>query len=168
MTSADFEVSVRPARDEDGEFILALVPRLMEFGPPPWYDAAEMVATDLETIGRILKETPAGTAVLVAVGEGGQRLGFIHLDSRVDYFTREEVGHVSDVVVAPGGEGRGAGRALMAAAEEWARGRGYRLLTLNAFSRNTRARRLYERLGYGEDMVKYVKELRRPAGPEPD
>ena len=35
-------------------------------------------------------------------------------------------------------------------------------LTLNAFSRNTRARRLYERLGYGEDMVKYVKELRRP------
>lgn len=160
MTSSDFKVSVRPARGEDGEFILSLVPRLMEFGPPPWYDAAQMVATDLETIGRILKETPAGTAVLVAVGDGGQRLGFIHLDSRVDYFTREEVGHVSDVVVAPGGEGRGAGRALMAAAEEWARGRGYRLLTLNAFAQNTRARRLYERLGYGEDLVKYVKELR--------
>ncbi len=72
------------------------------------------------------------------------------------------------MVVAPGGEGRGAGRALMAAAEEWARGRGYRLLTLNAFSRNTRARRLYERLGYGEDMVKYVKELRRPGASDPD
>ena len=168
MTSTDFEVSVRPARDDDGEFILALVPRLMEFGPPPWYDAAEMVATDLETIGRVLKETPAGTAVLVAEGADGQRLGFIHLNSTVDYFTREEVGHVSDVVVAPGGEGRGVGRALMAAAEEWARGRGYRLLTLNAFVRNTRARRLYERLGYGEDMVKYVKELRRPGPPGRD
>ena len=162
MTSSDFRVSVRPARDEDGEFILALVPRLMEFGPPPWYDAAEMVATDLETIGRVLKETPAGAAVFVAEDDAGARLGFIHLNSTVDYFTREEVGHVSDVVVAPGGEGRGVGRALMAAGEEWARGRGYRLLTLNAFSRNTRARRLYERLGYGEDMVKYVKELRRP------
>lgn len=162
MTSSDFEVSVRPARDEDGEFILALVPRLMEFGPPPWYDAAQMVATDLETIGGWLKEPPAGTAFFVAEDDGGQRLGFVHLNSTVDYFTREEVGHVSDVVVAPGGEGRGVGRALMAAAEEWARGRGYRLLTLNAFSRNTRARRLYERLGYGEDMVKYVKELRRP------
>src|SRR5215207_9509616 len=162
MTSSDFKVSVRPARGDDGEFILALVPRLMEFGPPPWYDAAEMVATDLETIGRALKETPAGTAVFVAEGDGGQRLGFIHLNTTVDYFTREEVGHVSDVVVAPGGEGRGVGRALMAAGEEWARGRGYRLLTLNAFALNTRARRLYERLGYGEDMVKYVKELRRP------
>ncbi|HZB45487.1 MAG TPA: GNAT family N-acetyltransferase [Pyrinomonadaceae bacterium] len=160
MTSSDFEVSVRPARDEDGEFILALVPRLMEFGPPPWYDAAQMVATDLETIGRVLKEPPANTAVFVAVGDAGARLGFIHLNTTVDYFTREEVGHVSDVVVAPGGEGRGVGRALMAAAEEWARGRGYRLLTLNAFARNTRARRLYERLGYGEDMVKYVKQLR--------
>jgi GNAT superfamily N-acetyltransferase len=168
MTSADFRVSVRPARDEDGEFILALVPRLMEFGPPPWYDAARMVATDLETIGRILKEPPANTAVFVAEDDAGARLGFIHLNSTVDYFTREEVGHVSDVVVAPGGEGRGVGRALMAAAEEWARGRGYRLLTLNAFVRNTRARRLYERLGYGEDMVKYVKELRRPAPPGRD
>lgn len=160
MTNSSFKVSVRPAREDDSEFILALVPRLMEFGPLPWYDAARMVATDLETIGGWLKETPANTAFFVAEGGDGQRLGFIHLNSNVDYFTREEVGHVSDVVVAHGAEGHGAGRALMAAAEEWARGRGYRLLTLNAFATNVRARRLYEQLGYGEDIVKYVKQLR--------
>jgi GNAT superfamily N-acetyltransferase len=160
MNDTDFKIGVRPAREDDRDFILALVPRLMEFGPPPWYDAARNVATDLETIGGILREMPEGTAVLVAEDERGSRLGFIHLDSRVDYFTREEVGHVSDVVVAPEAEGCGAGRALMAAGEEWARGRGYRLLTLNAFAKNERARRLYERLGFGEDTVKYVKELR--------
>lgn len=160
MTDSDSKVRVRPAREEDFEFILALVPRLMEFGPPPWYDAAQMVATDLETIGGWLKETPPNTAFFVAEDDDGQRLGFIHLNTTVDYFTREVVGHVSDVVVAHGAEGRGAGRALMVAGEEWARARGYRLLTLNAFALNTRARRLYEQLGYGEDMVKYVKELR--------
>jgi ribosomal protein S18 acetylase RimI-like enzyme len=160
MTASDFKVAVRPAREDDREFILALVPRLMEFGPPPWYDASQNVATDLETIGGVLQETPAGTAVFVAEDEGGTRLGFIHLNTTVDYFTREQVGHVSDVAVAPGGEGRGVGRALMAAGEEWARGRGYRLLTLNVFARNERARRLYERLGFGEDIVRCVKELR--------
>lgn len=160
MNDKDYGVSVRPARADDREFILALVPRLMEFGPPPWYDAARNVATDLRTIGRVLDETPAGTSVFVAEDAGGARLGFIHLDGRTDYFTGEEVGHVSDVVVAPGAEGRGVGRALMAEAERWARGRGFRLLTLNAFARNVRARRLYEQLGYGEDVVKYVKELR--------
>src|SRR5918998_5157498 len=155
MTDSDYKVSVRPARgDEDVDFILALVPRLMEFGPPPWYDAARNVATDLETIGYVLRETPANTAVFVAEDESGARLGFIHLNTTVDYFTREEVGHVSDVVVAPSAEGRGAGRALMAAGEVWARARGFRLLVLNAFASNTRARRLYERLGFGEDMVK--------------
>lgn len=160
MSSSDSKVSVRPAREGDAEFILALVPRLVEFGPPPWYEAARMTATDREVLGRVLEETPAGSAVFVAEDEWGARLGFVHLNTMTDYFTREEVGHVSDLVVAPRGEGRGVGRALMSAGEGWARGRGYRLLTLGVFAGNARARRLYERLGFGEDIVKYVKELR--------
>jgi ribosomal protein S18 acetylase RimI-like enzyme len=51
----------------------------------------------------------------------------------------------------------------MAAAEAWAIGRGYPRMSLNVFATNTRARGLYHRLGYGEETMHYVKEL-RPEG----
>ncbi len=160
MTSLNFNVRVRPARAADKEFILSLIPRLSEFGPPPWHDPARMAATDREVIGRVLDEEPPATAIFVAEDEDGAPLGFIHLNTFVEYFSREEQGHVSDLVVAPTGEGRGVGRALMAAGEEWVRARGLPVLTLHVFAVNTRARRLYEKLGYGEDIVRYVKEIR--------
>jgi len=48
---------------------------------------------------------------------------------------------------------------LIERGEEWARSRGYRWLTLSVFAQNVRAREVYERLGYGADIMKYVKEL---------
>jgi ribosomal protein S18 acetylase RimI-like enzyme len=47
----------------------------------------------------------------------------------------------------------------MEAGEAWARGRGYRLLTLDVFAGNERARSFYRRLGYGEDSLSMAKEL---------
>ena len=49
----------------------------------------------------------------------------------------------------------------MAAAEDWSLAQGHRLLALNVFGDNHRARALYERLGYGPDTTKMVKVLRR-------
>jgi len=106
-------------------------------------------------------EPGADWAVFVAEdGEGeGRPLGFLHVHTATDFFTGEEHGHVSDVVTAPGEEGRGVGRALMAAGEEWSRARGHRLLTLNVFEENVRARALYERLGYAADTTKMIKVI---------
>jgi GNAT superfamily N-acetyltransferase len=56
-------------------------------------------------------------------------------------------------------EGRGAGGALIRAAEAWARERGYRTLTLNVFSGNSHAREVYEHLGFEPDTIKYIKAL---------
>lgn len=153
------EVRIRTAELRDKDFILSLVPRLMEFGPPPWRPATQMTATDMEVIEGVLLTNPSGTIVLVAEDKSGAPLGFIHLNTTRDYFTRESHGHVSDIVVAPNGEGRGVGRALIEAGEAWSRAQGFRLLTLNVFASNERALKLYERLGYGQDTIKYVKEL---------
>jgi GNAT superfamily N-acetyltransferase len=153
------DVRIRPATVADREFIASLMPRLVEFGPPAWRDAAQMTAFDTEVITRSLLGATPDAAVFVAEDASGAPLGFIHLHAATEHYNQEEHGHVEDIIVAPEGEGRGVGRALLEKAEEWARGRGYRWLTLNVFAENRRARQVYERLGYGEDMVKYVKEL---------
>lgn len=111
-------------------------------------------------IGAALESRGADSAVFVAEGESGRPLGFLHVHTGTDFFTGEEHGHVSDVVTAPGEEGRGVGRMLMAAAEEWSRRRGHRLLTLNVFEDNVRPRELYRRLGYAPDTIRMVKVLR--------
>lgn len=115
-------------------------------------NAAEAQAT----LAAIAAETPE-KAVLIALDESGDRMGVVHLETSVDFFTRERHGHISVVAVAPGGERRGIGRALLQAAEDWTRARGYRFLTLNVFEGNERARHVYESAGFGIDTIKYLK-----------
>jgi GNAT superfamily N-acetyltransferase len=129
--SATHDIRVRPATAESADFVLALVPQLVAFGPPPWRNLQQMVETDTLAIGRALQGLSAGATVLIAEDTGGRPLGFIHLCAEADYYTRRECGHITDIVVAPEGRGRGVGETLMVAAEQWPRARGSSLLTLN-------------------------------------
>jgi GNAT superfamily N-acetyltransferase len=158
--SATRDVRVRPAGPEDADFVRGLVPELVAFGPPHWRDIRQMTETDTLVITGALRGASDGATVLVAEDERGQRLGFIHLCGELDYYTRAECGHIADIVVAPEARGRGVGRTFVAAAERWARGRGYSMLTLNVFLGNRDARALYERTGFGAETVRYVKNLR--------
>ncbi len=101
----------------------------------------------------------ADRAVLVAIDPQGERLGFVHVETAVDFFTHERHGHISTIVVEAACEGRGVGTALIEAAEAWCGERGYRLLTLHVFEGNESARRLYERAGFSVDVIKYTKTL---------
>ncbi|MBV9959546.1 MAG: GNAT family N-acetyltransferase, partial [Acidobacteria bacterium] len=130
------DIQIRPATPGDKEFLVSLLPRLVEFGPPPWRDVAQMMTIDREVLCKNLSAPSPGIAIFIAEDVGGAALGFIHLVTLTDYYTREEHGHISDVVVAPDGEGRGIARALMTKGEEWARSKGYRWLTLSVFARN--------------------------------
>ena len=152
-------ITIRPATPDDCAVILALVPRLVAFGPPPWRDPAAMIATDQRVLDALLRNPPAGTVFFVAQDDTGQVLGFIHLQPGHDYYQAAPHGHISDVIIAPHAEGRGVARALIAQGEAWAQAQGYGWLTLNVFSQNQRARDLYAKLGYGADIVKYVKPL---------
>ena len=159
-TNVDSGVRIRPAGISDRDFIFSLLPRLVEFEIPTCRTPEQMTAGDRRVLERVLSTNPPGTAVFIAQDSDGISLGFIHLTTAVDYYTEEKHGHISDIVVASAGEGRGVGRLLMAAGEEWAREQGYKLMTLSVFLQNTRARKLYEKLGFDEDMMKYIKELR--------
>jgi ribosomal protein S18 acetylase RimI-like enzyme len=153
------EIRVRLATPDDRGFVLGLVPELAAFGPPPWRTAPRMIETDTLVLAAALDDSTAGEAMLVAEDAAAIRLGFIHLISEADYYTRRQCGHIADLIVAPEARGRGVGEMLLSAAEEWAAARGYSLLTLNVFVGNTRARALYERSGFGAETVRYVKDL---------
>jgi GNAT superfamily N-acetyltransferase len=57
-------------------------------------------------------------------------------------------GFLAEIYVEPAARGRGHGKALIAACEDWARARGHKLLMIGVLSQNTRAIRAYEGAGY--------------------
>jgi ribosomal protein S18 acetylase RimI-like enzyme len=106
-------------------------------------------------------ETPEpGSAIFIAEDETGKRAGFLHLQTQTDYFKGEKVAYISDLAVDSSFEGQGIGRILLDKAEEWARAEGCHLLSLYVFSNNSRARKIYEKLGFMEEVTKYIKPLK--------
>ena len=159
MDETETDLTIRPARPDDRAFVLAALPRLAEFGPPPWRPPAELAAGEARTAEAFFTAAAPGAVMLVAERSGGERAGFVYLERVRDYFTGEEHGHVGIIVVAAGADGRGVGGALMRAAETWARDAGFRRLTLTVFAGNRRAREVYEHLGYRAETLRYVKLL---------
>jgi GNAT superfamily N-acetyltransferase len=151
-------VRIRPAVPADREFILELTPRLLEFGSVAGRDSAQMIQRDRDVLAKVAAEPSATTRIFVAE-EDGSPIGFIHLTTDEDYYTNSATAHVGDIVVAPHAGGRGVGAALLAHAEQWARERGFGLLTLNVFAANAAARRLYARAGFREEWIRCIKKL---------
>lgn len=152
-------VTIVPARCEHQSAVLALVPRLTEFGAPPWRDPVAIEAT---TTQQLRAWFAAGgeaedAAVLVALSDDGEVVGFAHLETESDFFAGRKRGYVASVAAAS--DGRGIGGALLGAAEAWAAARGFDYVTLNVFAGNDGARAFYRRLGYREDSLKLYKEV---------
>lgn len=120
-----------------------------------------MNAAEREDLMRALASSDSeGRAFLIAERPSDhQRLGFIYVATAVDFFTGEEHAHIKDIVVAREGEGHGVASSLLAAAEDWARSKGYGVITLSVFPGNERARQLYERVGYDTDVLRMLKLL---------
>ncbi len=68
-------------------------------------------------------------------------------------------GYLAELYLAPHARGKGLGRALIEGCEDWARGRGHKLLQVGALARNVRAIHAYEAAGYvayGITMRRYL------------
>lgn len=153
-------LSIRPARRDDEAFLVALLPRLADFPLPAWRTAGEIAQADQHLLHDALTGVLLHAAILVAESSpGGQGLGYVFATTRHDYFTRAAHAHVEILAVETAAEGHGVARALMQAIEHWAKGRGYACVTLNVFDGNTRAREMYDRLGYQPETIHYRKAL---------
>ena len=151
-------VDVRAARPDDRRFVLEAVFRLGAFGLPPGRTPHEIVEGEARTLRAFFDAAEPPDTLLIAEAEG-EPLGFVFLEEKQDYFTGARHGHIGILAVTTTAEGRGAGSALMRAAERWARERRYPSLTLNVFDANQRARGIYEHFGFRPDTIKYLKPL---------
>ncbi len=156
MTNTHPKTAIREATAADRDFILSLVPRFADFGPPLWRTPQQIIERTIRSIEEGLAR-PADTFLIAEAG--GQPLGFIRLITSMDYFDDKPVGYIADVAVVAAAEGQGVGRALMSAAEQWAESHHLGLLELHVFANNWRSIEFYEKLGYQPEVVKYVKLL---------
>lgn len=92
---------------------------------------------------------------LLVAESDGVRVGILWL--RVP--SAGDAAFVFDVEVEPELRGKGHGRAIMLAAESYARDLGATALRLHVFGSNTVARSLYESLGYETTNVNMTKSL---------
>jgi len=92
-------------------------------------------------------EANPDSRVLVASDSDGRVWGWVEVLGH-HLLVSEGTAEVGGLVVDSRARGRGIGRALMAAAEAWARERGYTRLMLRSNTIRTEAHRFYQGLGY--------------------
>ena len=127
----------------------------------PEFDAAQMRQEAVEHLARV---SSLVTVAYLAESEGALPLGFIELSLRAfsDGCESMPVPHVEGWYVEPEARGKGTGRALMRAAEEWCAQRGYNEIASDTEIDNEESLRAHERCGFQEveRLIKLRKQLR--------
>ena len=151
-------VILRNAIPDDMAFVHSLSPRLAAVPRPTWHDLAAM--EDFQHRHMAASFDPIeGSSTVIACSDDGDRLGYIHLRPGKDGVTDEPCGYISLLAVEEKAEGLGVANRLMEAAEDWARSRGYRLLSLDVFADNRHAVDFYRRKGFKTETRRMVKPL---------
>lgn len=153
-------IDVRAATAGDLTFIHDLAPRLAAVADLSWRSADEVMRFQRTFMHETLEVPKSGAVTLVAVDAAGTRLGFVHAEPMVDIFTDKVAAYIPLLAVTEAAEGQGTARLLMKAVEDWARAQGYDSLSLDVFASNARGRAFYARLGYGEETLRLVKDIR--------
>jgi GNAT superfamily N-acetyltransferase len=149
---------VRPLRPADRESVIALSDRLT-VGVAPWRDAEAVAAAVRSWLVDATSDRFDGSALVAELD--GAVVGFVSV-ATTGHFAGEVDADIGELVVDAGHEARGVGAALVAAAEQIARDRGHRCLTLTTGAANERALGFYHRLGFVPEDVKLTKVLDRP------
>ena len=151
------DLTIRRATAADAPILRSLAERLAAFPLPPWRTPDSIASADAAAMMEAIAGASRDNEVVIAE-RAGTPIGCLHILVMTDFFGLSH-GHVSVLATTVEAEGTGAGRALLAYAEQWTTGRGLSLMTLNVFAGNERARRFYDRTGFEVEMLKYAKRV---------
>ncbi len=116
--------------------------------------------TSVEEMNRRLEEISADPSYCTLVAEtDGQVLGVVGLHLERFYEKNEPCARLMALVVGSEHRDRGVGRALISAAEDWARRRGAGEVMLTTHKRRADAHRFYRNVGYEATGYRFYKEL---------
>jgi GNAT superfamily N-acetyltransferase len=119
-------------------------------------DAAEIPAR----LGAIVA---AGGTVLMGWDGSGAAAGLVGLQALPVLHASRPVAYITALAVAPSAQGQGVGRALVAAAEAWARAAGCSRLTVTSAEHRDGAHAFYPRVGLPYTGRRYSRLLDEPA-----
>jgi aminoglycoside 6'-N-acetyltransferase I len=152
---------VRPVERRDAEAVALLRAAL-------WPDTtAEEHAREVADLLDGRQPYPFPLAILVAVDASGEVLGFAEVDLRSHADgcdARQPTGYLEGWYVRPEHRRRGVGRALVRAAEDWARSRGAREFASDTWATNEDSVRAHVALGFEvvDRVVNFRKVLTKP------
>jgi GNAT superfamily N-acetyltransferase len=149
-------VNVRPFAPSDREAVFQLAGRLL-IGVAPWLNPERVLDVVRGSIESAVAAIGPDHTLLVAESDGGC-VGFLTVE-RQQHWAGITQAYIGELVVAEAVEGSGIGRALLAAAEDWARAHDCTTVALDTGAANLRARGFYQHLGYVEESVRLVKPL---------
>jgi len=153
------DYTTRPAAPDDAHGITALLARLADFPIPEGRTSEMFWASDAELIREWGEGRAPDTFVLVGLNAGTSIVAAAIVTMRPEVFSHEPSAHLEVIVVAAEADGKGLGKVLIGEAEAEAARRGATTMSLNVIANNTRARHVYERLGYAEEMIRCVRFL---------
>jgi GNAT superfamily N-acetyltransferase len=104
-----------------------------------------------------LTDDPNARAFVASNGEGVAGMITIHLRHTLNHAT--PIAQITLLVVDQSIRSRGAGRALVEAAETWATGRGAKRVAVTTALDRAGAHAFYERLGYAHTGRRYAKDF---------
>lgn len=151
-------IAVREAQEHDHSFIFELSPSLAEVAKLEWHTDDVVRKMHDDYISEMLAETSEPNVTFIAESNNVQ-LGFIHVRTHKDGVSGETSGTIPLLAVSPSSQGLGVGNTLIGYAENWAKSLGCRLLHLEVFSNNRKAKDFYQNLGFHPEIIHMIKPI---------
>ena len=153
------EFKIQQAESHHRDAVLKLLPRLADFPIPKERKPEEFWQGDAVLVKQHFDEKNRDTRIWIAVDETDHILGTLLLRFNQDPLNEQTNAHVEVLAVSEQAEGNGVASQLLEMAEAETRKQQAFSLSLNVFSNNERARSLYQKFGFDEEMIRCIKRF---------
>lgn len=152
------QISVRKYEPSDRSFVLSLSRTLAEVVVLDWHCDDAIQNMQDAYIKEMLETTSVLNITFIATKEENP-LDFIHARLKQDGISGEAVSTIPLLAVSQESQGLGIGATLIKEVEKWAKEVNCRLLHLEVFESNRKAKVFYSNLGFKPEIVNMLKEI---------